>query len=72
MDRHAAYKVVQRHAHAALHGGPALLDALEADPEVSGRIVGDALRELFDPRRQLGEVDEVFRRLGLLTAVPAS
>lgn len=66
MDRHAAYKVVQRHAHAALAGGPALLDALEGDPEVTERLDRATLRDLFDPRRQLGEVDEVFRRLGLL------
>lgn len=71
MDRHAAYKVVQRHAHAALNGGPALLEALEADPEVSELVSGDTLRGLFDPRRQLTEVDEVFRRLGLLPTVTA-
>ena len=72
MDRHAAYKVVQRHAHAALNGGPALLEALEADPEVSELVSGDTLRGLFDPRRQLTEVDEVFRRLGLLPTATAS
>lgn len=71
MDRHAAYKVVQRHAHAALNGGPALLEALEADPEVSELVSGDTLRGLFDPRRQLTEVDEVFRRLGLLPTATA-
>lgn len=71
MDRHAAYKVVQRHAHAALNGGPALLEALEADPEVSELVSGDTLRGLFDPRLQLTEVDEVFRRLGLLPTVTA-
>ena len=71
MDRQAAYKLVQRHAHAALDGGPALFEALQSDPEVSARIDAKALRDLFDPRRQLAEVDEVFHRLGLITLVGA-
>jgi adenylosuccinate lyase len=66
MDRHAAYKVVQRHAHAALNDGPPLLEALLSDPEVIERVEPTALQELFNPWRQLAEVDEVFRRLGLL------
>jgi adenylosuccinate lyase len=69
MDRHQAYKVVQRHAHAALNGGPPLLEALEADPEVTERVEPEELRKLFDPRRQLVEVDAIFRRLGLLPSV---
>ena len=68
MDRHDAYKVVQRHAHAALNGGPALLEALESDPVVTERVDPETLRNLFDPRRQLTEVDAVFERLGLLPA----
>lgn len=68
MDRHEAYKVVQRHAHAALNRGPALLEALEKDPEVTDRVARETLQNLFDPRRQLAEVDEIFRRLGLLPA----
>ena len=66
MDRHEAYKVVQRHAHDALNGGPALLDALKSDPMVTERVDALALQKLFDPRRQLTEIDEIFRRLGLL------
>jgi adenylosuccinate lyase len=66
MDRHEAYKVVQRHAHAALNDGPALLEALESDPVVTERVDREALQALFDPGRQLTEVDAVFRRLGLL------
>lgn len=69
MDRHAAYKLVQGHAHAALHGGPALLEALNADPEVRSRITEEDLRALFDPWRQLGSVDEIFARLQLLPSV---
>lgn len=72
MDRHAAYKVVQHHAHAALHGGPPLLEALEADPQVHGRLDSQALRDLFDPWRQLTQVDEILGRLGLLQLSRAS
>ena len=72
MDRQAAYKVVQRHAHAALNGGPSLLDALESDREVTELLGREVIRELFDPRRQLHEVNEVFKRLGLQTALEVS
>jgi adenylosuccinate lyase len=72
MDRHEAYKVVQRHAHAALNDGPALLEALESDPVVTERVDREALQALFDPGRQLTEVDAVFRRLGLLPDSPES
>jgi adenylosuccinate lyase len=65
LDRQEAYKLVQRHAHAALHGGPPLLDALKAEPCVTDRVSVALLEELFDPRRQLAHVGAVFARLGL-------
>ncbi|MFT4037462.1 MAG: adenylosuccinate lyase [Thermomicrobiales bacterium] len=65
MDRHAAYKVVQGHAHAALQGGPSLLEALEGDPAVTSLVDVDHLRTLFDPWRQLTSVNAVFERVGL-------
>lgn len=65
LDRHQAYAVVQRHAHAALHGGPPLLDALLADDAVMQRIAEPALRAMFDPRLQLSHIPVVFARLGL-------
>ena len=65
MDRHEAYRVVQSHAHRALDGGPALLDALATDAAVTSQVGREALEQLFDPRRQLDQVATVFTRLGL-------
>jgi adenylosuccinate lyase len=66
MDRHEAYRMVQRHAHRALDGGVSLYEALAGDPEVTKLVPTMELERLFDPRRQLGHVDTVYRRLGLL------
>ncbi len=68
MDRTAAYKLVQRYAHASWEGGPSLRAALENDPEVTARIGRDRIAELFDPAPQLRAVDAVFARLGLPVA----
>lgn len=65
MDRQEAYKLVQRHALLAWDGGPPFRQALEADAEVSRRLGPEALDDLFDPMRQLEEVDAIFARLGL-------
>jgi adenylosuccinate lyase len=66
MDRHDAYRLVQRHALAAWDGGQPFEEALADDPVVGAKLPGDALRRLFDPSPQLRHVDAVFRRLGLL------
>jgi len=65
MGRHDAYSLVQRHAHAALHDGPPLLDALTGDEAVTGLIDVESLAALFDPRRQLTHVGTIFDRLDL-------
>ena len=68
MDRQEAYRLVQGHAHQALSGGPALLDALRGDARVTARVPAERLQELFDPRRQLSHVEAVFARVGLAEA----
>jgi adenylosuccinate lyase len=65
MDRHEAYQVVQAHAHSTCNDGPALLDALLADPAVAQAVDKRTLERLFDPRSQLGHVEAIFARLGL-------
>jgi adenylosuccinate lyase len=65
MDRQDAYRLVQKHAHAALADGPSLCEALAADPAVMRRVDADQLEKLFDPKAQLSHVDTVFERLGL-------
>jgi adenylosuccinate lyase len=65
MDRQEAYKIVQGHAQRTLSGGPLFRDALGADPAISEWIGNDELSCLFDPRRQLQYIGDVFTRLGL-------
>ena len=68
MDRQDAYKLVQRHALSAWDGGFPFRDALAADPTVSALVPAPELARLFDPNAQLGEIDAIFRRLGLINA----
>jgi adenylosuccinate lyase len=65
MDRQQAYKLVQGHAQRSLVGGPLFQTALASDSAVAASITQDALSSLFDPRRQLQHVGEIFARLGL-------
>jgi adenylosuccinate lyase len=65
MDRQQAYKLVQGHAQQSLAGGPTFETALANDPAVAAWLSQDELSSLFDPVRQLQNVDAVFARLGL-------
>lgn len=65
LDRQQAYRLVQGHAQRSLAGGPRFQDALATDPMVSAWIAPTELTSLFDPRRQLHHVGEIFARLGL-------
>ncbi|MBN9012050.1 MAG: adenylosuccinate lyase [Rhizobiales bacterium] len=68
MDRQRAYKLVQRHALRTWDEGGSFREALESDPEVSAIISPTAFDSIFDPFRQLSEVDAIYERLGLTTA----
>jgi adenylosuccinate lyase len=68
MDRQRAYKLVQRHALATWDEGGSFRDALERDPEISAIISPAAFDEIFDPTRQLGQIDAIYQRLGLTSA----
>jgi adenylosuccinate lyase len=65
MDRHEAYRLVQRHAHEALGGGLTLREALEEDAVVAAYLTREELDRAFEPERHLEQVGAVFRRLGL-------
>ena len=65
MDRHEAYGLLQTHAYRTHDGGLDLIDALLADPVVTGYLDRERLERLFDPRRHLEHVGAVFARLGL-------
>lgn len=64
-DRQDAYKLVQRHAHAAWEEGTTFRDVIAADPLVRERLTESELDELFDPWQQLQHLDASFERLGL-------
>jgi len=64
LDRQDAYRLIQRHAHAAWDEGQTFQDVIAADPIVQERLAPDRLDELFDPWRQLDHLDETFIRLG--------
>ncbi len=65
MDRYEAYRLVQGHALRSWDGGPALLDALKAEPRVVDVLGEERLAALFDPAPQLVHVDAIFQRLGI-------
>ncbi|MDQ2682107.1 MAG: adenylosuccinate lyase [Chloroflexota bacterium] len=65
MDRHVAYKLVQRHALESWDRGGSFRDAVLSDPDIAGRLNRDQIAELFDPSAQLIHVDAIFERAGL-------
>ena len=72
VGRQEAYKMVQRNAQKvwsmASHGpieGPALLDALNNDPEVTNYLTSDELADLTNTDYYVKYVDTAFTRVGL-------
>ncbi|MDQ3879628.1 MAG: adenylosuccinate lyase [Chloroflexota bacterium] len=65
LDRHSAYRLVQRAAMAARPGGPTFRDALLADPVIHRRLSAAQLDRLFDPAHAVEHVAETFAALGL-------
>lgn len=66
MDRHDAYKLVQRHAHSVAVAGKSFRQLISEDAEVRNRVPSEKLEAIFDPWDQLGHVDATLERLGLL------
>ena len=65
LARPAAYKIVQRSALAAWHGGEDFLTRLRRDKEVRRRLTDAQLKACFDLRRHLKHAGTIFRRVGL-------
>lgn len=65
LSRQEAYKIVQRNAMAAWNQRTPFRGLLEADPELTTRIDGTKLDEIFDYGVYTKHVDDSFRRLGL-------
>ena len=64
MDRQAAYKLVQGHAHAT--DNRSFRERIANDAEVMARVPEPEIEKAFDPWDQLHNVDATFARVGLL------
>ncbi len=62
-SREDAYRLVQRNAMPVWRGEGDFLTLLKADPDVSARLSGAELEELFDLGYHLKHVDTIFRRV---------
>jgi adenylosuccinate lyase len=71
LERQSAYKIVQRHAmevweaHARGEDGPAFVERLLADPEVTTHLSAERLQEIMALDKHLMHIDAAYRRAGL-------
>jgi len=63
MLREVAYRLVQKHAMNAWQNDLVFREVAANDPEISGRLSPEKLARTFDLKRQLGNVDAIFRRV---------
>ena len=63
LARENSYRLVQKHAMRAWNGEGDLLTLLKADPEVTAKVPGSALEQLFDLDYHLKQVDTIFDRV---------
>ncbi len=66
MKREDAYALVQKLAMDAWEGPPSFEERVLKDPEVLMVLGEETIRECFDLKHALREVDGIFRRIGLL------
>jgi len=65
MKREDAYKIVQERAMEVWKNGSDFRTLIANTPEVRQHLKANELEELFDPKRSLTHVDEIFARVGL-------
>jgi adenylosuccinate lyase len=66
LSREEAYRIVQRHAHRAWNTeGGNFRAALEADPEVTGRLTAEQLEDCFSTDLHQANLDVIWERLGI-------
>ena len=65
MSREAAYDLVQPLAMHAWREGQSFLDVVLGNEHVTARLAEEQIREAFDPRYHLQNVDAIFARVGL-------
>jgi adenylosuccinate lyase len=61
--REEAYRMVQRHAMRSWNEGLSFKELVLTDPEITSRVPKAKLEHAFDLRRQLRNVDKIFRRV---------
>jgi adenylosuccinate lyase len=67
LQRHEAYKIVQRNAMVSWKERRPFRDVLDADADVTAKLGASELDELFDYAYYTKHVDDSFRRLGLIS-----
>lgn len=70
MDRHDAYRLVQRLARQAWETGVHLRDLLHADERVRELLAAEEIDAVFDLEPYLRHIDETLRRVGLPVSAP--
>jgi adenylosuccinate lyase len=63
LSREDAYRLVQKHAMAAWHGGNSLAELLKSDPDVTRALSEEKLESLFNYEYHLKHVDTIFARV---------
>ena len=63
MSREDAYRLLQKHALDAWHGGARFAERLKADPEIARYLSPEAIDGSFDTAYHLKHVDTIFRRV---------
>lgn len=66
MKREDAYRLVQNHAMKVWQNGADFRSVLEGDAEVTGMLDNKELTRIFDEKKSVSHVDDIFKRLGLL------
>ena len=63
MSREDAYRLVQKHAMEAWKNGNNFRDAVRSDAEIRSKLSEQQMERAFDLKRQLGNVDAIFKRV---------
>ncbi len=63
MERKAAYELIQKHSLAAWAGEVDFREAIEGDPDITGKLDGETIARCFDPKPRY--IEETFKRVGL-------
>jgi adenylosuccinate lyase len=63
VSREDAYRMVQSHAMRAWKEGLNFRELIEADPSITKRVPAQAIKQAFDIKRQLRNIDAIFERI---------